>query len=85
MAYCLEPLLSPQKGGHDIQAKRFIQTIYCAALRIPQDATVHLVGASEGYVAETFRQVRFVCAWQQTLVCGIVMSHVQDTLFPCFV
>lgn len=59
------PFGARAKGGHEIEAKNFLLTIYCAALRIPQDATVHLTGKSSHYVADCFRQVRFVCAWKQ--------------------
>lgn len=53
------------RGGHNLEPHKFLQAIYCAALRIPQDATVHMIGKSEEYVAEVCRQVRFVCAWKQ--------------------
>ena len=59
------PFGARAKGGHNLEPHKFLQAIYCAALRIPQDATVHLIGKSAEYVAEVCRQVRFVCAWKQ--------------------
>ena len=59
------PFGARAKGGHHLEPHKFLQATYGAALRIPQDATVHLIGKSAEYVAEVCRQVRFVCAWKQ--------------------
>ena len=59
------PFGARAQGGHNLEPHKFLQATYCAALRIPQDATVHLIGKSAEYVAEVCRQVRFVCAWKQ--------------------